>query len=199
MQASKKFRLFTRITVVACLAFLILLTGFETLPLSHYGTNYLNNADTQRVRSQVLLKSALTLEYRPASEHPQAISDMQVALPLFIQEQNILAQNPNVDIQQKVQAANPDYQAMIAAAQRIITTPSGKPVDPVQVDILIGHNRDFLIEETAVITVIAVDEENEQILLFFVEFILDLILFFLGIGFLVVFELVNKKPMGTNQ
>lgn len=190
---SQKFRTFSRIIIIAGIALLLLLSGFESLPLAHYGTTYLQNADAQRVRSQVLVKSAFILAYRPTAERPQAISDMQVTLPLFIQEQTLLTNNPNPDVQQSAINTNADYAAIVSATQKILAQPITKPVDPVQVDILCAHNRDFLINETQTISIIQAHEQSEQFFLFMIEVILDLLLLFLAIGFLVVFELVLKR------
>lgn len=189
---SKKSRLSTRIILLSCIALLLLLAGFQALPLSHYEVNYLNSAETQRVRSQIIVKSALTLAYRPVAEHAQAISDMQVILPLFIQEQQTLDANRNADVQQAVQLARSDYLALVSSAQSVITH-ANKPIDHIQVDILVAHNRGFVNAETEVITVLLNHEAADQAYLFAIECILDGMLFLLASGFLIATEIMIKK------
>lgn len=178
--------------MITCVALLLLLTGFEALPLGHYGTTYLQNVDAQRVRSQVFVKSALILEYHPAAERPQAINDIQVSLPLFIQEQKLLASNPNPNVAQKVSDAQSDYSAIVSATQSILAHPTGS-IDPVQVDILVAHNHAFLIEETSVLTTIQANLQSAQFFLFVIEFVFDVLLCGLIIGYFVVFESMLRR------
>ncbi len=194
MKISKKNCLVTRIVAVTCLALLLLLTGFESLPLSHYATDYLNGANIQCVRSQVLVKSALTLEYRPAAEHAQAISDMQVVLPLFIAEQDTLARNHNADLQQAVQFAHGDFLALVSAAQNIINqAKSNAKIDQTQVNILIMHNRGYLTAQNEIVAVIVAHEEADQGYLFSVEVVFDAFLLLLIGGLLIHFEIAAKR------
>ena len=198
LQISRKFRLLTRIIMPSCIVLLLLLAGFQALPLSHYEVNYLNSAETQRVRSQILVKSALTLAYRPAAEHSQAISDMQVVLPLFIQEQQALNANRSADVQQAVQLARSDYSALVSSSQSIIAH-ADKPIDRLQVDILVAHNHGFVNAETEVIAVLLNHEAADQTYLFVLECILDGLLLLLGVFFLISFEVTTKGRSATSK
>jgi hypothetical protein len=186
-EVSKKFHVFTRIILLTCVVLLLLLSGFESLPLGHYGTDYLQSVEAQRTRSQIFTKDALILEYGTAAEQPQAISDMQVSLPLFIQEQNVLINNPNSAVRQKVEDAQPDYRAIVQATQAILAHPT-KPVDPVQVDILVAHNGNFVLDETQVLTTISANLHSAQLYLFIIEGVFDVLLCALIVGLLVAFE-----------
>lgn len=189
---SQKFRTGTRIILITCVALLLLLTGFETLPPGHYGTDYLQNVEAQRTRSQIFTKSALLLEYGTVADRPQAISDMQVSLPLFIQEQNLLANNPNPAVHQKVSDTKPDYQALVQAVQAILAHPN-RPVDPTQVAILVAHNGNFLLAETQVLTTIQANLHSAQFYFFVIELVFDVLLGALIVGFLVIFEQMIKR------
>lgn len=197
-QISKKFRTLTRIVMIASIAILVLLACSEVLPLGHYGTDYLQSVESQRTRAQLFVKSALLIQYGTVAERPQAISDIQVSLPLFIQEQNLLASNPNPDVAQKVSDAKPDYQAIVSATQTILAH-STKLVDPVQVAILVAHDHGFLLAETQVLTTISANLHSAQFDVFLIECVFDLLLCSLVVGFLVVFEMTIRRQRNSKE
>lgn len=131
-----EFRAFSRVIIVFSL-FLLLLVGIaELFPLYADYPTYINNAGTQRARVEVLVSSMLILQYRPPSEQANAVATIETTLPLFKQEQTTLLDDPARDIQAIMLQAQPNYLALVAAVQTAISNPT-KPVDPVQVNIMI--------------------------------------------------------------
>ena len=100
---------------------MLLLIGFEVV-LGFPGTDahYMNEAALQMTRSQMLINSAYTLEYRPVVEQRQAMRELQTVLPAFEQEQTLLLTNPAADVQNLLQQARVDYLPLLAAVQNII-------------------------------------------------------------------------------
>lgn len=142
MKYVRRLRLFSRIVFSLMVILLLLEAGFQAIPLTT-SASQISEADLQRTRCQVIVKSALILEYRPASEHVQAISDLQVVLPRFQHEQAILASYRNETIQSYINQAQPDYLAIVQATQNILAQ-KNKPVDMVQVSIILSHERGYV-------------------------------------------------------
>src|SRR6266568_7308186 len=108
-----------RILSIAAILLILVLIAFESiLPLVD-ASSYMNQAGLQRTRSDVLALAMLTLEYRPVSEHAQAISNLQVTLPIFEAEQTLLDANQSSDEQLLLQQMRGDYLAIVASAQTV--------------------------------------------------------------------------------
>lgn len=141
MSHAKRLRRLIRIIVPFCLFLLLLIAGFQAIPLTVSNAQVIQ-ADLQRTRCELIVKSVLILAYRPTAEHTQAISDLQVVLPLFEQEQAILVSYHSDSIQTYLLQAQPDYLAIIKATQNILAQ-KDKPVDMVQVNIILDHEQGY--------------------------------------------------------
>ena len=157
-----------RILSIAAILLILVLVAFESiLPLVD-ASSYMNQAGLQRTRSDVLALSMLTLEYRPVSEHAQAISNLQVTLPIFEAEQTLLDSNQSSDEQLLLQQVRGDYLAIVASAQTVVNAPD-KPVDPVQVDIMQRHKDMYRSTMNLLVTVLVHHVENLTWTLFYIE------------------------------
>lgn len=192
----KKLRHFTRIIMPFCLGLLLIDAGFQAIPLT-VTSEQISQAYQQKTRCEVIVKSALILEYRPASEHVQAISDLQIALPRFQQEQEVLGSYHNATIQAYLTQAQPDYLAIVNASQ-IILAQKNKPVDMVQVSIILAHERDYLttINELLVYGMQRLDARTMQLFLF--ESGIDASLLIMAALFWIRVEIIVKRLDHSN-
>src|SRR5689334_10436398 len=141
MPNRKRLRLVIRVIYVAGILLLLILTGFLALPIDSREFTLVNQVTAQRTRAEVIVKDVMTLAYRPDTEHAQAISQLQLTLPIWQQVQDALSSgtgnrslgipaNRPDDVALQIAAAQPDYKAMQVAAQTILAaTMNDKPVD----------------------------------------------------------------------
>lgn len=160
-------KLYGVLSLAAVILILILIAFEALLPLVD-ASSYLNQAGLQRTRSDVLALAMLTLEYRPASEHALAISNLQVTLPIFEQEQTLLNSNDASDEQLLLQQMRGDYLAIITSAQTVVSAPS-KPVDPVQVSIMMAHKDSYRSTMNLLVNVLVSHVERLTWTLFYTE------------------------------
>lgn len=157
-----------RVLFIATILLVLVIIAFESiLPLVD-ASSYLNQAGLQRTRSDVLALAMLTLEYRPASEHALAISNLQVTLPIFEQEQTLLNSNDASDEQLLLQQMRGDYLAIITSAQTVISAPN-KPVDPIQVNIIMAHKDSYRSTMNLLVNVLVSHVERLTWTLFYIE------------------------------
>ncbi len=186
MYNPKKFRRFIHLVTVTGVLFLLLLMGFQAVPVAGCDeTLYVEQASLQVIRSQVLARAALVLEYRSDVEKAQAMSDMQVTLPLFEQEQSFLLTSRALDVQLLLQSARSDYLALIDAVQTILTH-ANSPVDPVQVNIVLAHNMLYSHTMGQLLTLLLRQASDQVWQLFIIEIIIEFILLAITGVFLVV-------------
>ena len=122
----------------------------------------------------------IEIHYRPANEKIFALSDVQITLPLFQQEQAILLLNKNAVVHSHVQQATVEYQIMSAAAQILIEQPS-RAVAPAIVNTIISHDSKCIRAMNSVAAVLQNQLERQLDLIFFVELTIESVLFiFLG-------------------
>jgi hypothetical protein len=176
-----------------CLVLLLIEAGFQSIPLTISGAQ-ISQADAQKTRCEVIAKSALILEYRPAPEHIQAISDLQVILPRFQQEQAVLAAYHNETIQAYLLQAQPDYLAIVKATQNILAR-KDKPVDMDQVSIIMAHERGYTTTMNALLVygLQRLDARTLQVFLF--ESGIDALLLIMAALFWIRVELIVKKQV----
>lgn len=179
-----------------CLLLLLIDAGFQAIPLTISG-DQISQADLQKTRCEVIAKSALILEYRPQSEHIQAISDLQVVLPRFQQEQSTLSAYRNETIQAYLIQAQPDYQAIVKATQNILAR-KDKPVDMDQVSIILSHERAYTttMNELLVYGLQRLDARTFQLFLF--ESGIDALLIIMAAVFWIRLEIIVKRLDHSN-
>lgn len=163
---SKAFR---RLLVALRVALLLLLLVFLFVPLIPYNAA-INNASLQRARSERLAKDALILEYLDTSsdDRAQAVSEMQITLPLWEGEQSALIASPDGQIALIALQSNSDYSAMTAASQSVLATPT-KPADTVEVDIIVSHEHAYEVAINQIVTLMQQDIATQQLQLFIYE------------------------------
>lgn len=194
LKTSQGSQAFVRVLSFASIVLIILLIAFESLLPLVDASSYLNQAGLQRTRSDVLALAMLTLEYRPASEHAQAISNLQVTLPIFKSEQDLLQANGNnsSDEQLLLQQMKGDYLAIVAASQSVIDNPS-KPVDPTQVNIIMAHKDGYRSTMNLLQTVLIHHVENLTWTLFYIECGIGLLILGIVVGLWRMLERGNNK------
>lgn len=123
--------------------------------------NLMNQVGLQRARSQRIAKDVLILSTHPTDEsRAQAISEMQNMLPGWQETQTGLQQGdpalglPHAvpdNIQLILTQAQPDYNAMLVAAKAILASPD-KPVNSIQVTIILAHELKYYLAMSQVET-----------------------------------------------
>ncbi len=147
------------IAILSCIALLILLGLFQSVwIIGGSSSGIMLQCGLQRTRMQAIAKDMLTLAYRPAIEHAQAIGELQIALPLFEQTQRglqvgdaslALPSRVPETIQALVAIAQPDYLAIDVAARKI-TAHADAPVDPIELQIVLSHEHSYAMEMTQI-------------------------------------------------
>lgn len=181
----------------------MLLVGFQVLPwFQGSDSQYITQAGLQRTRSQAFVSAALTLVSRPFAEKTQALSNLQVALPLFEQEQATLLANPMPTIQLFVTQARPDYLALVAAVHALLANPNTiNQVDPIQVNIIVAHASPFSVTITSIITALQQQIDARTANLFIIEVVIALLILVSKGGiYLLTNHLVHAiRSAGGNQ
>lgn len=152
---------------------LIALAVFETFPVTN-GNNdlvVLQQANFQIARHEFLVKDVYALAYRPASGRAQAISELQIQLPAFQKVQEGLMNgdatlglppNPSNGVKSALISAQPDYLAEITAIKAILAHPDNTP-DPIQVNIVAGHERPYIASMYPVVVLLQQETEARVI------------------------------------
>lgn len=152
------------IFLLSCLAI------FDCLPLLP-GNNDLvvvQQANYQLARDEFIAKDVLTLAYRPATYHSQAIGELQTILPQFEQVQVGLLSgnaalglpgNPPDNVRLALLATQSDYTAITTATSHLLAHPDSASPDPIQVEIILQHERLYIGEMYQVITLLQQNAE----------------------------------------
>lgn len=162
MQPSGRFIAYARIFSAACILLLLVLMLFQWIwVLGGSGTSIMDRVGLQRNIAERIAKDAYILEYRPVSEHPQAINELQNMLPIFERIQQGLQagdaalglpRRPPDIILQLMLSSQPDYISIDTAARQIIKQPD-TPVDKTEIDIIANHERGYFLILSQVDTV----------------------------------------------
>lgn len=172
---------------------LLIMLAFEAIPVVQpSAANAIYQAGLQGTRSQVITKDMLILETQTDQEsRSQAISDLQVLLPLFEQEQSTLTSYRLTDVNVLMSNARSDYLALDAAVKATIAN-SNKSVDKTQVDIVLAHNTSYLHTMNQVVVALQGHVDDENLHLFIIEAIIDGLLILLSIIFFFVIKSITK-------
>jgi hypothetical protein len=166
MNTSLRCYLFTGLIQMIIVLLMILLIWFEIVPTkSERDAQYIVNAGFQRERSRLFVNSTYALRYRSQTEKAAAISDLQITLPAFQQEQMLLATNHDRDVQNLVRKARPDYLFLIGAVQMLIAHPN-TPVTQDQLVTVFSHDQSFFLVMDTLTTVLQqhAQQQTEQFL-----------------------------------
>jgi hypothetical protein len=154
LNTSVRFSLCIGLVHIIIVLLMLLLLWFEIVPTrSERDTQFIVNAGFQRERSRLFVNATYALSYRPQTEKAQAISALQITLPLFQREQTLLATNPDQDVQRLVRQAQPDYLFLIGAMHRYIAHPD-EPANLDEPAIIQSHDQRFFLYMDALTTVL---------------------------------------------
>jgi hypothetical protein len=197
MDNLKKIRRLFCIIVPFVLVLSLLLIGFQSILVIQGSTALaIDNAGLQRSRSTAIAKNALILAYRTdIKERVQAISDLQVIVPLFEQEQGVLNSYRPTDIQLLMSSSRSDYLALDAALKSIILH-QDRPIDQIQVDIILAHTTSYNVAINQVVIAIQNHVDDEVRMLFLIEVVIDALLIILAIVlFVSVLRMTKEKKI----
>lgn len=183
------------ICILACFLIIPLTAGNDDLAI-------INQANLQVARVEYFAQAVQTLAYRPLTFHSEAVSGMEVNLPVLQQTQNGLMKgdsslglpsNPPDDVRMLLTNMQPDYSATVTALKAILTNPD-KPPDPLQVDIVMRHTQPYAVGLYQVVLALSKHAEERKILFFVIEIILlVLVLLDVGGGYLFLIRPVLKE------
>jgi hypothetical protein len=147
----RKYRAYGWIAFVSILLLSLVLTGFLAIWTNFSESTMMNQLGLQRARVERIAKSAIILNSHPSDEQrTQAISEIQVILPVWQQTQTALQTGDEAlslprhvptDIQSLVFQTGPDFAAITTAAKKIVAAPNA--VAPDQVAIIMQHENDY--------------------------------------------------------
>lgn len=165
------------VIVALFLLFLVALALFSVIVRPY---DIIQATNTQRVRGQLIAKDALILASNNTSAWPQAISELQDVEPLWQQEETYLLSLHTTNIKTAMVAVNADYTAMNQAIVTILARRG--PADPLQVAIILQHERPFSVEMSQIATLMLQDLDGIQQQLFTFSMIIYAIVLVLTIG-----------------
>lgn len=164
------------ITVVILSIFLLIVVGIlEAIPVTNSNNDLvvLQQANFQLARAEFMIKDVFALAYRPATSHAQAISELQIQLPVFQRTQEGLANgdpslglpnNPSSGVKAALLDAQPDYLAITTAVSKILAHPDSAP-DQAQVDIVAQHERPYISAMYPVVVLLQQEAQARIVLL----------------------------------
>lgn len=167
MNMSMRFSWVTCLVHIIIILLMLLLLWFEAIPnQSERDAQSIVNAGFQRERSRLFVNSMYALRYRSRVEKAQAMSDLQITLPLFQQEQALLATNSDRDIQRLVQQARPDYLSLVSLVHFCVAHPN-EPINQDELAAVLWHDQRFFLPMDTLTTVLQqhAERQTEQFLL----------------------------------
>lgn len=197
-------RRYVAILTLSKLLLLCILACFLIIPLMSGNDDLVsvNQTNLQVARIEYFAQAVQTLAYRPLTFHSEAVSGMEVNLPILQQTQNGLMKgdtalglpnNPPDDVHQLLINMQPDYNAMVAALKAILANPD-KPPDPIQVEIVMMHTQPYAIGLYQVVQAMTKHAEQRKILFFVIDIVLVvLVLLDVGGGYLFLIKPVLKE------
>jgi len=131
---------YRRIVFATAVLLLVILVGFQLLPLSYNESDIINQTDLQAMRAQRIAKDTLILEFiSDVPTRAQAVSELQNSLPAWEHEQAYLQSARNPDIQTLLDQAQPDFIATDTAARQLLAHPN----DQTETVIILQHERNY--------------------------------------------------------
>lgn len=178
---------FFTLLVISGFVALALICLFEFFPLFANYTAYNYQVALQIAREQAIETAALELVH--TQNQQQAISTLEVTLPVFEQEQATLTQIQNTDDKQLVQESMPNYKYVDTAARIILA--NTQHVDPIQVAILLQHGQGYrlTINQLGLLIVSHSEEAN------WMQFLIKMFLILGLMGILIGKYLIYKERM----
>jgi len=169
IHSSRKIKTIMRILITFTIALLALIIAYETT-LVVYSNRTTAYVSSQEWISQRIAKDALLMQYGTADDKIQAVNELQNMLPHFEANQAHIVANPQPDaITTLIRSATVDYIDMDTAAKKLLVSPD-KPADPVQIRIILDHERSFFLAYSQINTL--VQQNNASYLMFIFSIII---------------------------
>lgn len=169
MTHSKKIKAMMRIVIIFTITLLALIIAYETTLLVS-GNRIASYVSAQEWVSQRIAKDALLMQYGTADDRVQAVNELQTMLPYFESNQAHITASPQVDaVATLIHSASVDYVDIDTAAKNLLATPD-KPIDPVQVRIILDHERSFFLAYSQINML--VQQNNSAYLIFIFSIII---------------------------
>lgn len=180
---------------------LLVLVAIALFPIATRPYDIINAANGQSARCERLVKDALLLEYVPASMsaiRTIALSELQDGLPAFDAEETALLGLHRADLMAVVAQLTSDYTPIHVALTSILAH-ADKPVDQLQVAILLQHERPYSIGITQLVTLALQDLDSIHQLIFTIAVvILAVLILVAGVDPFVMLSHVRRvKQKGT--
>lgn len=148
----KKLWAYDWLLIAGKVGLLLVLLGFLAIWVAYTSpAGFMAQVATQRGREQRIVKNALVLAYRTdPRERAVALAELQDVLPIWEQVQKgLLVGDRSLGLPRNIPgnivfilaSANTDYVPLDVAARKILV--QHNPVDPLQVQILIDHDRGY--------------------------------------------------------
>jgi hypothetical protein len=185
-----KFRVFTRAIIISCVLLVLILSGFQAIALSSYSSDQTNTIQQQGAISQRIAKNVLLMAYMP-SRKVNAVNELQNVLPNFEAGQKVIPLLP-ATAQNILIETNPDYQDIDTAVKKILSTPD-KPVDPLQAQIILDHERAYYLSISQAVAALKTNTNSHKTGLLMIELFIDVLLLIIGISFLIIVERLIKR------
>lgn len=204
MSTLRNFKAFTRIITGAGILLLFILDAFIALPLyaGITGSQIIAQVGAQRTRVETIAKDVIVLAYRPDSDKPLVINQLQNVLPMWQRVQDALQNGGDKsigiprrlpdDVALVISGATLDYRAISTAAQLILDNQE-KPVDLLQVDIILQHETDYLRAMNQVVFLFQQHIDSAYANLFWIELGVSSGLLIIALVFLVLMERTYKQ------
>lgn len=148
------------VIIPACLIALLFLAFLAWGPSHFDAASAINQAGLQRVRVESIANNSQRLLTEP-DQTVMTIASLQTALPVWEQEQTVLANSPDDQIQTYIQDANSPYRLIDQAAHNLLSEYNSKGfVDPVQIKIILQYDRSYLLSINELVFYLQQQSEN---------------------------------------
>jgi hypothetical protein len=165
IHSAKNIKTVMRIIVTFTIVLLVLIIGYElTLLMNSNRTSAV--VSSQEWISQRIAKDALLLQCGNADDKVQAVNELQTTLPRFESNHAQIATSTQPDtIKALIRASTVDYTDIDTAARKLLAS-SDKPADPVQVRIILDHERSYFLAYTQISALVQQYNTSYVILIF---------------------------------
>ena len=166
---SGKIKTIMRILIIFTITLLALIIAYETT-LVVYSNRTTMYVSSQEWVSQRIAKDAVLMQYGTVDDRVQAVNELQTMLPYFESNQAHITESSQPDaITTLIRSATVDYVDIDTAAKKLLAS-SDKPIDPVQVRIILDHERSFFLAYSQINTL--VQQNNASYLIFIFSIII---------------------------
>lgn len=189
MIQSRKIKTIMRILILFTIALIALIIAYETMLVSSSSRTAVYVSAQQWV-SQRIAKDALLMQYGTDDDRVEAINELQNMLPYFESNQAHIIANSQPDaIATLIRSATVDYVDIDTAAKKLLDAPD-KPADPVQVRIILDHERSYFLAYSQINAL--VQQSNALYLIFILSIIIGVKIVLIATNSFLLFLLEKK-------